>query len=367
MASTIDVLYRVRCPRVAIVARAEAIAVEQSVEMPPAIITDAFVREKILGRVVAIEAIDEDLFDVRVALAAATVGDDPGQLLNMVFGNTSLQEDVVLAEVALPDDLAARFGGPNHGLAGLRARVGAAGRAMSASALKPQGLPPQRLADLAEHLALGGLDYVKDDHGLAGQSYAPFDARVAACAAAVGRACARTGHPTRYVPSLYGHLDDLRRQLASARAAGLDTVLVAPMIMGLSTFRAIVGEFPDFAFLAHPTMAGAARIAPSVIAAMFRWIGADGVIFPNYGGRFGYSAATCRAIAAAARTPGGALRPAVPIPAGGMSLERVAEMLDFYGDDTMLLIGGSLLAAPPDGLAAAAEDFARLVRDHRRR
>ena len=42
-------------------------------------------------------------------------------------------------------------------------------------------------------------------------------------------------------------------------------------------------------------------------------------------------------------------------------------MLDFYGHDTMLLIGGSLLAAPPDGVAAAAADFARLVRDHRRR
>lgn len=367
MSSTVDALYRVRSNRAAIEARAEAIAVEQSVEMPPAIIADAFVREKILGRVVAIEAIEEELFDVRIALSAATIGDDAGQLLNMLFGNISLQDDVVLAEVALPDDLVARFGGPNHGLAGLRARVGAARRALTASALKPQGLPPQRLAELAERLAEGGLDYVKDDHGLAGQFYSPFEARVAACAAAVTRARARSGHPTRYVPSLYGHLDDLRRQLAVARAAGLDTVLVAPMIMGLSTFAAITHEFPDFAFLAHPTMAGAARIAPAVIARIFRWIGADGIIFPNYGGRFGYSAETCRAIAAAARSADGALRPAAPIPAGGMSLERVGEMLDFYGDDTMLLIGGSLLAAPPEGLAAAAADFARRVREHRRR
>ena len=173
---------------------------------------------------------------------------------------------------------------------------------MSASALKPQGLPPQRLADLAERLALGGLDYVKDDHGLAGQSYSPFDARVAACAAAVGAPAPRTGHPTRYVPSLYGHLDDLRRQLASARAAGLDTVSSRRCIMASFDLSARSSrEFPDFAFLAHPTMAGAARIAPSVIATLFRWIGADGVIFPNYGGRFGYSAATCRTIAAAAR------------------------------------------------------------------
>jgi ribulose-bisphosphate carboxylase large chain len=30
---------------------------------------------------------------------------------------------------------------------------------------------------------------------------------------------------------------------------------------------------------------------------------------------------------------------------GGMTLDRVPEMLDFYGQDAMLLIGGALLAA----------------------
>jgi ribulose-bisphosphate carboxylase large chain len=35
----------------------------------------------------------------------------------------------------------------------------------------------------------------------------------------------------------------------------------------------------------------------------------------------------------------------VPVPAGGMSTGRVREMLDFYGADVMLLIGGALLQA----------------------
>ena len=39
------------------------------------------------------------------------------------------------------------------------------------------------------------------------------------------------------------------------------------------------------------------------------------------------------------------LRPCVPVPAGGMTPERVPEMLDFYGADVMLLIGGGLLEA----------------------
>jgi ribulose-bisphosphate carboxylase large chain len=35
----------------------------------------------------------------------------------------------------------------------------------------------------------------------------------------------------------------------------------------------------------------------------------------------------------------------VPVPAGGMTTARVSEMLDFYGADVMLLIGGALLEA----------------------
>ncbi len=39
------------------------------------------------------------LFAVRIGLATATVGHDAGQFLNMVFGNTSLHDDVVLKDM----------------------------------------------------------------------------------------------------------------------------------------------------------------------------------------------------------------------------------------------------------------------------
>ena len=51
--------------------------------------------------------------------------------------------------------------------AALRHRLHARNRALTASALKPQGLPPARLGQLAEQFARGGLDFIKDDHGLA--------------------------------------------------------------------------------------------------------------------------------------------------------------------------------------------------------
>ncbi|MGE3933515.1 MAG: RuBisCO large subunit C-terminal-like domain-containing protein [Rhodospirillaceae bacterium] len=359
--SRIVATYRVRAAAAEIDRRAQAIAVEQSVEMPLAAIDDPTVLADVVGRVDGIADNGDGSFAVRIALAVSTTGPEAGQLLNMLFGNTSIHDDVTLEDAALPAEVAAAFGGPRHGIAGLRRRSGAAGRAMTCSALKPQGLAPAALAALAGRMAAGGIDFIKDDHGMADQAYGRFADRVRACAAAVRAA----GTRTTYLPSLSGDLDSLRAQVRIAHEEGLDAVLVAPMVIGVPAFHALVRAFPEVAFMAHPAMAGAARIAPPLlIGTLFRLLGADAVVFPNHGGRFGYAPATCRALADAARGPAHGLAPAIPVPAGGMTLDRVDEMLDFYGPDTMLLIGGDLLSAR-ERLTEAATAFTRRVAGHR--
>ena len=179
----LEVIYHVRGDAGGIAGRAAAIAVEQSVEMPVAAIDDAFVRAEIVGEVAGIVPKGGDLFEVRIRLAGETVAGDAGQLVNMLFGNTSLHPDVMLHDVELPLGIAEGFGGPRHGLEGLRRKVGARRRALTCSALKPQGLAPAALADLALRFADGGIDYIKDDHGLADQAYSRFAARVEAIAA----------------------------------------------------------------------------------------------------------------------------------------------------------------------------------------
>jgi ribulose-bisphosphate carboxylase large chain len=338
--SRLQAIYHIRCDAHAIDARAQAIAVEQSVEMPLAAIDDDHVLSEIVGRVESVRDIGGGLFEARIALSMATVGRDAGQLINVLFGNSSIHDDVTLHDAEFPDDLVTVFGGPRHGLDGLRQRVGAGSRALTCSAIKPQGLPPAKLAELARRFADGGIDYIKDDHGLADQSYSPFAARVTAIAAAL------RGATSHYVPSITGDLDAMRAQIAVARDAGIDTVMVAPMVSGLSNFHRLVADNPDLAFLTHPSLAGAARIAPPFhFGRLFRMLGADAAVFPNHGGRFGYSADTCRSIAQRALDDFGGLRRCVPVPAGGMSRERVPEMLEFYGADIMLLIGGGLLEA----------------------
>jgi len=358
MLDPLRVTYRVVSDAASIEERARAIAVEQSVEMPVAAITDAFVRNEIMGEVLGIRQVSAEAYEVEIALSPATVGGDAGQLLNMLFGNTSLHESVTLADVELPPGVVKEFGGPHQGIEGLRRRAGVWDRALACAALKPQGLAAKDLADLARRLAEGGIDYLKDDHGLADQAYSPFDERVRAVADAL------SGGRTQYVPSLSGDLDGMRTQIETARAAGIGAAMLAPMIAGLATLHRLTRDFPDMAFFAHPAMAGAARIAPPLlIGKLFRIVGADAVIFPNHGGRFGYSKATCAAIAAAARGDGLPVRPAMPVPAGGMTPDRTPEILDFHGADIMLLIGGGLLTAG-ERLAEETAAFMAAVRNH---
>ena len=325
--------------------RARLLAVEQSLEMPLEAVGDGRVLAEVLARVEQVEPQDDGTSLARLLLACESVGDDAGQLMNMLFGNCSLQPEVELIDIEVPAPLARTFGGPNLGIAGLRRLTGAAERPLTCTALKPIGSTAARMAALCGDFARAGIDVIKDDHGWANQPSAPYAERVSACQRAVLDAGEATGRRTVYAPSLYGTQSQMQRQIETARALGVTAFLIAPMVCGVATFDALKREHRDLAFIAHPALAGGRIAPPALLGKLLRLFGADVVIFPNHGGRFTYPAETCQAIARNCRARWHELRPSMPAPAGGMSVERVPELKREYGADSMLLIGGSLLAA----------------------
>ena len=80
------------------------------------------------------------------------------------------------------------FRGPRFGVRGLRKLLSVKYGPLLMTALKPMGTSSDKLAEMAFAFALGGIDIIKDDHGLANQVYAPFEERVTKCAQAVRRA-----------------------------------------------------------------------------------------------------------------------------------------------------------------------------------
>ncbi len=339
--------------------RAEALAAEQSVEMPPSAIGDEEVLKEVMATVESIKPHAGD-FEVVLGIAPATTGNEASQLMNMLFGNCSLQPEVRLIDVAFPASYEKAFPGPRFGVEGIRTITGVEGRPLTCTALKPLGSSVEYLAHLARTFALAGIDVIKDDHGIANQSYAPFAKRVPAVQKAIAEANRETGGRTIYAPTFSGGGHAIGEQTRIAKECGVKIGLAAPMLIGLPAFVELQVDF-DVPVMAHPAFAGAARIAPNVLLGkLFRLFGADATIFPNHGGRFSYSREMCLAIAKAAREPWHDVRPTLPVPAGGMTVDRIGEMIETYGNDTMLLIGGGLLAAK-EKLLEKSREFAQKV------
>jgi ribulose-bisphosphate carboxylase large chain len=334
------VAYLVRAAAADIEGRAESLLLEQTVELPRPALHERPAVQGMVGRVEDVREVSEGTHRVTLSQPLAATACDPAQLLNVLFGNSSLQPDVVLADVELPESAFDWLPGPRAGVQGLRALTGVTGRPLLATALKPMGLGPGELAARCRTFASAGIDLVKDDHGLADHSCCPFESRVEACLRAT------EGSRTVYVPNLIGTPERVMRQLEFARGAGARAVMLSPMIVGLPLLHHLATMAEGLPILAHPALAGVLRAEVTVLLGkLFRWYGADAVIFPHTGGRFSFGKDTCRALAETLRAPHPRIRPSLPVPAGGIRVERGEEILAFYGRDSILLIGGSLYEA----------------------
>jgi ribulose-bisphosphate carboxylase large chain len=350
-------------------ARVESLLLEQTVELPRAALRDKYVLDNIVGRLVSMSVIGVEQHSVVIDFPISATGNDPAQFLNVLFGNSSIQEHVQLAGFQLPapkewPSRGKALPGPQFGSRGLRHITNVHDRALTSTALKPIGLTIERLAALCSLFARAGIDIIKDDHGLANQSFHPFTERVRSCQRAVREANQATGRQSIYVPNLIGTPSAVLDQLKFAQDEGCCAVMLAPMLLGLPFLTEIVQKHASVPILGHPSFGGATRILPELLyGKLFPLYGADATIFANFGGRFAYSRGTCRALADALVTPSEpGILPTFPMPAGGIKYQDVADVLGFYGADVILLIGGGLYEAGDDrALYARAQEFVRHV------
>lgn len=342
--------------------RALEIAVEQSHELPTAVAPQESLHS--LARVVSVEPRADGVAVATIEFPTELAGGELTQLLILLIGNVSLQNGVRLVDFAIDDELAlAVGGGPRLGTEGIRRRVAAHGRPLLATALKPVGLPTAALATMAYELAAGGIDLIKDDQGLGNQPWSPFADRVEAVVAAVARANSDHGTSAVYLPAIAGPGDVFVERVHTAVELGADGALLMPGISGfdrIAEARSILGD--DRIIYSHPSFLGGFTasdthgISPEVVFGLItRLAGADAVIFPSYGGRFSLTPEQCAGVAANASREFAGLKPLLPSPGGGMSIDRVPELVAHYGADVLLLIGADLHRG--GNLRAAAERF----------
>jgi ribulose-bisphosphate carboxylase large chain len=347
----IQAVYRIAGAEGEASAVARAIAYEQTVELPEALVSEPAIVDNVVGAVEAIVP-DPDLAGASratISYAADLSSGQIPQLLNLLFGNVSIYPGVRLIDVTLPDAFLSNLGGPRFGVDGLRTMTGVHERPLLATALKPRGTPVDALARMARDFALGGGDIVKDDQNLVDDDFEAFKRRTEACQRAVSDANATTGRRCLYLPHVAGPANQLERRFEYVHWLGAPGVLACPMIMGLDSARALAADY-GLLLMAHPALTGSYTNSETqgidhgvLLGTLFRLAGADISIFPNVGGRFAYRAGDCASIRDRLRAPLGHLRPAWPCPAGGMSLDNLQAMAADYGADSVFLIGGALL------------------------
>jgi ribulose-bisphosphate carboxylase large chain len=349
-------------------ARARGICFEQTVEFPEAAIPHREIREQIVGRTVVLTPAGDGCWEAMIEFPVEVAGRELTQLLNVLFGNISLRPGIRLERFELPASLAGFYRGPRFGQRGLRELLGVADRPLLCTAVKPLGLSAVELAELAYKMALGGIDLIKDDHGMADQVFCRFEERVARCGEAVARANAVTGRRCLYLPQITAPFDELVERAVRARSAGAGGFMFCPGLAGLDAMRRLAGdEEIALPILSHPSFQGALSMRSTegiahgaLYGQINRLAGADAAIFPSYGGRFSFTHDECRDLVAGCTADMGHMRPIFPVPAGGMSLDRAPELRRFYGQDVILLIGGDLHRHGPD-LVANCRKFAALV------
>jgi ribulose-bisphosphate carboxylase large chain len=276
--------------------------------------------------------------------------------MNLFFGNSSIKPGIRLERFQLPDGLIQCFKGPRFGRNGLREWLKVPRRPLLSTALKPMGLSAAQLADYAYKFALGGIDIIKDDHGLANQPFAPFKERVELCVTAVERANRETGRKSIYVPNITAPADQIREQALFAKKAGVGGLMISPGLTGFDTMRWLAeDDHIGLPMINHPALQGSFVVNPDIgishyalFGQLARLAGTDAVIFPNYGGRFSFSREECIQVTAGTKVPMGPIQSIFPAPGGGMSLDRVPDMLEVYGRDVIFLIGGGLHQQGPN-------------------
>jgi ribulose-bisphosphate carboxylase large chain len=339
--------------------KAEKASVEQSVEMPLHAVPEQ--AKTSVPKLTSLKAIANNLWQATVSFPYLLIGDDIIQFLNILYGNISLYSDIKVTDVS-NEILDALFSGPAFGVDGIRKLTGVISRPLSCTALKPIGLTPKELAERAELFANGGIDIIKDDHGLTNQPSAIFEARTKACTEAVRRAVDKTGKQTLYFPNVTTHAGTALERVEMALENGAHGILICPQLTGLSVISEIRTRF-GCPIMAHPSFSGSlvthktSGISMSLYyGKIWRSLGADAVIFPNPGGRFPFSRNECVELHNTLTDKTFPFQPAFPVPAGGIQLSSVEDFKHLYGNETIFLIGGSLYEHP-DGIETATRIF----------
>lgn len=344
------VTYQVKASKNNINDVAYDICLEQTVEVTEGLAQDKWIKENIIGKIEEITQTKDNTFKVVISYGDEIIGYQLPQFLNVLHGNISLKKCIKVVDINLSSNFLSHFSGPRFGIKSLRKILNVFDRPLLATALKPMGKSPEEFSHFSYKLALGGIDIIKDDHGLINHAFCHFKERVKLCQQAINKAKSKTGKNVLYFPNITDCYENMIENIKWAKEMNVGGILVIPMIVGLDYIRYLVDNDLGLPIMTHPAFMGSLFNANHgishrvMLGDITRMVGADLVIYPNFGGRFPFTKKICHDINYALKKKIFNFKQSFSVPAGGIDIKNISKLKKFYGNDVVFLIGSDLYA-----------------------
>ena len=348
---------------------AERICFDQTIEAETGLLPHVL-QSEIVGQVQNLHQSAEGRYEATIRFRGELLNGDCADLLNVLFGTSSLRGNVRLLSFSMTDGLLSSWQGPRFGLERIRQLLAMGNRPLLCGVLKPLRRSARELAELAAQLVEGEMDLIKDDQSLLDQSWSPFEERVSRCAEAIGDRSRRRGRPCLYFAHVSGAYETMRKRAARAKALGATGLLISPGLTGFDAMRSLSSdESLNLPILSHPAFLGASvgsergGVAPGILYGLLpRLAGADLTIYPAFGAGYSISQQDCLSIAQRCRKSWVALHPTMPAVGGRIGPGRLSELRSVLGSDVAFIVG-SRIQKDPEGIPAALRAFHRAMQN----
>lgn len=366
------------------IVKATSIAIEQTTGSWADIATETDeVRKKYAGKVFGVYEVPDIVNDVdlemyknemryylmRIGFPIVNFKNNLPLMLSAVTGNITALPLLKCVDMEFPESFVKDFKGPKFGIEGIRKILGVYDRPILNNMIKPcTGWTPEEGAALFYEAAVGGVDHIKDDELIGGNtSFNAIVDRVKLNMAMAEKAGKIKGEKTLYSVNITDEVANLKRNAMAAIEAGANAIMVDVYCIGFSALR-MLAEDPEInvPILAHPCMVGASTASPynginyNVFAKLVRLCGADIQLVANPYGKFDCIKYPIISNLNHMRNKFYDIKPSMPLFGGGTIPGNVKSIIDDVGIDCIMGVGAAIHGFPT-GPAAGARGMRQAI------
>jgi ribulose 1,5-bisphosphate carboxylase large subunit-like protein len=290
---------------------------------------------------------------IKVAFPIENFGPVVPMLLTTVAGNLFEMGDfrnVKLLDLEFPEEFVKEFKGPKFGLEGTKNALGVKGRPLVGCIVKPcVGLPPKEFAEACYQVAVGGVDFIKDDELIANPGYSRIEDRVPATMEALDRANEEKGEKTMFAVNVTDEVDRIMENADTALEHGANCLMLNFITVGFSALRVLCeDESVNVPVHCHRDMFAAFTrsdvhgIHTKVVSKLARLCGGDQVHAGAILGKLYEDMDSVMQSVDALKEDFFNISPSLPVSSGGQHPGKIPENVRRLGEDALILAGGGI-------------------------